>query len=370
MPELSEMIRDHVDAVAPQVSLDDVSALIERGAAAAPSGRTRRRRVRVALVVAATTLVVALVTTLLIVPTGSQSSSAATALNEAAMVAASRPSGPVPHAHQYLYYEMTQGFVQTTPISAGQKSVLYRYTDTENTWVAINGTGRQRITYASPTVVLPYQRAQSSASRAQLKPPSASDTTFPTTFSGGQPVGGPLIRTGPTSYVLSYVDTAVLPTQTAALESYIERYYGAPRSQATTVFFFAANNLAVGASPAVRAALFKVVERLPGVTLLGRTKDASGRVGVGVALSTTQDRLILIFNPHTSTVLGDLTVTMRSSKLLGTVVPRGTLINFTTYGTTGVTSSITRLPNGAEVPLTSEQTSNADGSGALYVLQK
>jgi hypothetical protein len=369
MPELSEMIRDHVDAVAPQVSLDDVSALIERGAAATLSG-PRRQRVRVALVVAATTLVVALVTTLLIVPTGSPSSSAATALNEVAMVAASRPSGPVPHAHQYLYYEMTQGFVQTTPISAGQKSVLYRYTDTENTWVAINGTGRQRITYASPTVVLPYQRDQSSTSRAQLSPPSASDTTFPTTFSGGQPVGGPLIRTGPTSYVLSYVDTAVLPTQPAALERYIERYYGVPRSQATTVFFFAANNLAVGASPAVRAALFKVVERLPGVTLLGRTKDASGRVGVGVGLSTTPDRLILIFNPHTSTVLGDLTVTMRSSKLLGTVVPKGTLINFTTYGTTGVTSSITRLPDGAEVPLTSEQTSNADGSGALYVPQK
>jgi hypothetical protein len=121
----------------------------------------------------------------------------------------------------------------------------------------------------------------------------------------------------------------------------------------------------------VRAALLKVVERPPGVTLLGRTKDASGRVGVGLALSTPHDRLILIFNPHTSSVSGDLTLTKRSTNVLGTVVPKGTLINFTTYAATGLTASITRMPDGAELPLTPPSPRRAQTvCGALYVPQK
>jgi hypothetical protein len=60
--------------------------------------------------------------------------------------------------------------------------------------------------------------------------------------------------------------------------------------------------------------------------------------------STPQLREILVFNPHTSAMLGDLTLTRKSTSVLGTVVPKGTLVNFTTYGSTGVTSSITRLP--------------------------
>ena len=107
----------------------------------------------------------------------------------------------------------------------------------------------------------------------------------------------------------------------------------------------------------------EIVEHLPGVTLLGRTRDASGRVGVGVALNSTPQLCeILVFNPHTSAVLGDLTLTRKSTSVLGTVVPKGTMINFTTYGSTGVTSSVTRLPGGTKVPLTSGRTSSADGS--------
>jgi hypothetical protein len=349
------MIRDYVEAVSPRISLDDVRELTEGGDDASAS-RPRRRRASMALVVAAAVLALALVATLVIVPTGSPPPSAAAVLNEVAMVAASRPKGPVPHAHEYLYYEMTQGSVAATPASDGHASVLYRYTDAENTWVAPDGTGRQRIAFAPGTVVLPSQRAQWNATRTTVSPPSTSDTTFPTNLPTGIPtVGGPLVHTTGTSYVLSYLDINAFPTQPAALKRNIERYL-AP-SGAVSLFFFAGNALQVGARPALRAALFKVVEHLPGVTLLGRTKDASGRVGVGVALnSTPQLREILVFNPHTSAMLGDLTLTRKSTSVMGTVVPKGTLVGFTTYGSTGVTSSITHLPGGTKVPLTPSST--------------
>lgn len=368
MPELSEMIRDYVDAVAPHVTLEDVRARTG-GDHAAPAAKPRRRRTRVGSAVAATALAMALVAALLIVSTGSPQSSAAATLNHAALVAASRPNGPTPGAHQYLYYETTEGSVQGTPVPAGENPILYRYTETLDTWVAPNGSGRQRITYAPDSVVLPSQRAAWEAPPARVIPPTTSDTTFPTTFAGSRPVGGPLVTGSRSSYELSYPDTAKFPTQSAALESAIKKHFDV-RGGSTPIFFLVGNVLQVGASPALRAALFKLVEQLPGVTLLGRTKDASGRIGVGVALSTPHIRDILVFNPHTSAVLGELTVTIRKTSVLGTVVPKGTLIDFTTYGTTGVTQSITRLPDGSEVPVAADATSSANGSGALYLGHK
>ena len=74
MPELSEMIRDHVDAVAPHVTLEDVWALTLRDRAA-PAAKPRRH-IRVRFAVVATVLAVALVATLLMLPTGSPQSSA------------------------------------------------------------------------------------------------------------------------------------------------------------------------------------------------------------------------------------------------------------------------------------------------------
>jgi hypothetical protein len=368
------MIKDHVDAVAPHVTLDDVWARTKKDGATRGVASPRPRRVRGGVVVVAVALVLALVATLLMVPDGSPESSAAAALSQAASVAASRPSGPVPSVHQYLYYEMTQGGVQATPVPVGQKSILYRYTESLDTWVAPNGAGRQRITYAPDSLVLPSQRGAWDAPHAQPIGPGPSDTTFPTTFTGTHPVGGPLVTPSRSrlSYVLSYPATAKFPTQPAALERAIERYFGITKTSKGTrsIVFLAGNVLQVGASPALRAALFKMVQELPGVTLLGRTKDASGRVGVGVALTTGHLRDVLVFNPRTSAVLGELTVTLRNTSLLGTTVPKGTIVDFTTYGSAGVTSSTTRLPDGTLVPFMSDTTSSANGSSALYLGEK
>ena len=368
MPELSEMIRDHVDAVAPHVTLEDVWARTSGTFAARSAGPKRRSHRRAGVAVAALALAGALVAVLVIVTAASPQSSAAATLNRAALVAASRPSGPVAGTHQYLYYEMTQGGIQATPSWDGHTSVLYNESETLNTWVAPNGWGRQRITYSPDTVVLPSQRAEWDGPHTLVTPPTTSDTAFPTRFAGSHPVGGPLLIPSGTqsSYVLSYPATAKFPTQPAALERSIERYFHLNHEGTTSTFFSAGNILQVGASPTLRAALFRLVEQLPGVTLLGPTKDASGRVGVGVALSTPHIRHILVFNPHTSAVLGELSVTRTKTSVLGTQVPKGTVIDFTTFGKSGVTSSITHLPGGGVIPMRATASSGS-GSSALYM---
>jgi len=368
MPELSEMIRDHVNAVAQHVTLEDVWARTSGTFAARSAGPKRRSHRRAGVAVAAVALAGALVAVLVIVTAASPQSSAAATLNRAALVAASRPSGPVAGTRQYLYYEMTQGGIQATPSWDGHTSVLYNESETLDTWVAPNGSGRQRITYSPDTVVLSSQRAEWDGPHTLVTPPTTSDTSFPSTFAGSHPVGGPLVIPSGTqsSYVLSYPATAKFPTQPAALERSIERYFHVNYEGTTSIFFSAGNILQVGASPTLRAALFKLVEQLPGVTLLGPTKDASGRVGVGVALSTPHIRHILVFNPRTSAVLGELSVTRTKTSMLGTQVPKGTVIDFTTFGKSGVTSSITHLPGGGVIPPAATM-STGSGSSALYM---
>jgi hypothetical protein len=201
MPELSEMIRNHVDAVAPHVTLEDVWARTG-GTPAARSVGPRRRPHRAGLAVVAAALAVALVVALALVTTASPQSSAAATLNQAALVAASRPSGPVAGTHQYLYCDVTEGSVQATPGWTGHTSVLYNESETLETWVAPNGSGRQRITYSPDTVVLPSQRAEWDGPHTLVIPPTTSDTAFPTTFHGTHPVGGqlvmPAVRSRPT----------------------------------------------------------------------------------------------------------------------------------------------------------------------------
>jgi hypothetical protein len=56
--------------------------------------------------------------------------------------------------------------------------------------------------------------------------------------------------------------------------------------------------------PPLRAALYRVVARLPGIELVGSVRDAAGRGGEGVALTTEQgDRFELVFDPDTAVLL-------------------------------------------------------------------
>lgn len=95
--------------------------------------------------------------------------------------------------------------------------------------------------------------------------------------------------------------------------------------------------------PALRAALFRVAERLPGVTLVGPTQDGLGRHGTAVGMTTIGSRGLrndLIFDPTTGALLGERTVSLSGKS--GT--PAGSVINWSVYPVEAVVHTDHKLP--------------------------
>jgi hypothetical protein len=137
-----------------------------------------------------------------------------------------------------------------------------------------------------------------------------------------------------------------------ALKRYLNRYdNNGVSSDPTSALLIASTIFEKGASPALRSALFKVIEQLPGVTVVGPTKDEAGRSGLGIAINSRSSlytggntRYVLIFDPNTSAVLGIEEFAGPSYRDAGVPVPKGTLIGFTNYGPTSVVSSVSASP--------------------------
>jgi hypothetical protein len=368
MPELSVEIADYVEAVCPPVTLTEIQGRFTESLSV---GITAKRR-RPALLVAATSVAALVAVGALLfqaVPEGSPPmSAAAVTLTEAARVAASQHARPLPGRGQYLYYQVTESVLSLSPVRAGNRPFIFQSVETIQTWVAPNGSGRQRISTTKNFLLLASQRQAWVAAGSPKFGPAVgiTDTVFPTLNSGTPPVGGPLIFPAGNKWYLSYPQTSKFPTQTAALERAIKKYYGVTGG-ASTVYLLAGDVLQVGATPSLRAALFTLVKQLPGVTLVGQTKDDLGRQGVGVEIGGVVDnvevspgkvavaggnRTVLIFDPKTSAVLGYETIVPRATSYGGTIVPKDTLVGFKTFGSTGISSSIDRLPNGSLVTMT------------------
>jgi hypothetical protein len=97
------------------------------------------------------------------------------------------------------------------------------------------------------------------------------------------------------------------------------------------------------ASPALRAALYEVAARIPGVELIGPVRDRLGRHGLAVACSSSagHERHELIFDPKTSALLGE-----EYSALDGNAFgyPAGTVVGYATYVSTGVVNHLGARP--------------------------
>ena len=344
MPNLSERIRDYVDNVESPVTIYDVGAVLERRSPAKLRTKNARRRPAViALGACVAALVVVLILQLLPGAAQRPTSAAAAVLGRAAALAASRPAGQVPHPGQYLYYRTTQGSVQDSGAPLGERNFLLYSTETIDTWVAPDGSGRQRIVVAAPHLLYPAdQSAWEAAGSPNYEVQSAGvfDTKFPSTTR----IGGPLIEEVNGENYLAYPDDSKIPTDPSALKQYLNRYDH--NSGPATAFLIAGDLLQEGASPALRSALFQVIEQLPGVKVLGPTKDEAGRPGLGIALDVgTGDRSVLVFNTKTSAVLGLKSLVGPSASVYGVPVPEGTQAGFTNFGPTGVVSSTSVVPH-------------------------
>ena len=152
-----------------------------------------------------------------------------------------------------------------------------------------------------------------------------------------------------------WIDAARLPTEPAALVRALERDLRSPyyrKVTASAVFFEAGRLLFQSGSPALRAALYRVIARLPGVKLLGARTDRIGRRGVAVAMTdgSRAVRGVVLFDPATSEVLETdvLAVTPSPGR---PSIPAGSVTQYTAFLQRGIVNSIRDLPGGGHQPL-------------------
>lgn len=257
--------------------------------------------------------------------------SAATVLEHVARVATHQPARAYPGPHQYLYLKFQERWTLAVSFPARGRAAKFRaYTvDTQQDWVAVNGSGRQRmIAEGQPRFLTPRDRAGwVAAGKPRWAPTCVCDGTYPP---GGYPAGNQL-------------DPAGLPVEPQQLLRVIVKRFEGGRFQLQQTFETVGTLLQDSGSPTLRAALYRMVARLPGVKLLGRRTDPLGRSGVAVGTSTGEE---LLFDPATSDILEESDVQLGPGAL-----PAGTVLHYFVYQGRGVVNSIEQLPGGGTVPL-------------------
>ena len=132
-----------------------------------------------------------------------------------------------------------------------------------------------------------------------------------------------------------------LPGSPAAIDRAIVRRFEHGHARDTATFAYAAAFLQENAPPAIRAALYRAIELLPGVRNLGPMTDLLGRHGIGVGLVYGGTRQELIFNPVTSRALEAEIVAVGPKQAGNNYQPAGTVLGYTVYVAAGLVNSRT-----------------------------
>ena len=280
-----------------------------------PGGRAagRRSRIRTVIICLAAAGVAAAVAVALLPPgphrPAAPRASVAAVLDAAAVTAArgadaGRPPGP----GQYLYVrEVTaKGLDDATANACADAPV------TEQAWVSADGSGRQIGTFPARCARLSF------------------DVTY---------------RKGELPWDLyGAVHANELPTHPAALQRAIVRRFEHGQSRPSATFVYAATFLNAGSPPALRAALYQVIEALPGVQNLGPMRDRLGRLGQGIGLVTSGSRSELIFDPASTAVLEERMVAVSPPQPGNNMDAPGTIEQYTLYIREGVVRSTAATP--------------------------
>jgi hypothetical protein len=300
--------------------LDDILSSVH------PRPIIQRPRFAAAVLVGAVTVIL-LVTVLLSGLVNQPTPAAAAVLLHLSDVADTLPTIAAPSPGQYQYTNsLSLASVET--VYKSQYPYFVNYVSQSQAWVGPDGSGRLLQTWSDPTFPTVHDRSNWILSGS----PSLAQAPTNQISGAGTMVNGPTdMWTLPTS-----------PTKLAALISSRTIEYGPPGPSED---FVQVGDLLrdTDAPPSVRSALFEVAAKIPGVQLLGPTKDHLGRVGVGLAYSQAPpDRALgsqglyeLIFDPTTSVLLGEQTVVINPSTGVKTIT------NWTSYVATAVVNSTT-----------------------------
>jgi len=157
----------------------------------------------------------------------------------------------------------------------------------------------------------------------------------------------------PNAFLLPYRQLLSLPTNVRSLWQLLYREAGSRPGQGNAawkrheMFTEIGDLLREDPIPAkVRAALYRVAARIPGIQVLGLTHDGIGRPALAVALN---DKLYgmrseLLFDPKTSALLGERSVVVKPPPAYH--VKPGTVHEGATYISSGIVERIGQVPGG------------------------
>jgi hypothetical protein len=244
---------------------------------------------------------------------------ASVVLLRAARTAANRPAAAALGPGQFIYTKVEALWGEYVESPNGPAAVAFRI-HTREDWNRADGSGHDHEV------------------EGHMLFPTAADAAY---FYKHEPsfVGG---RSGSESYgpgPPNYNQLSKAPTDPVKLKELIESRklgYGPP-GDAETFQIIGDLLRRTGAPPAVRAALYTIASQLPGVELIGPTRDQLGRPGTGVAYVSRGQRDELIFDPQTSGLLAEQTSVVQRSK--DNPFPPGSVISWTAYLASGVVDS-------------------------------
>jgi hypothetical protein len=320
MPELAERIRVLVDAGIRPVSAEEAMGPGHREPRRPPAPRPAR--IAVACSAGAMLAAVALVAVLVAVLVGtSPTGPAARGPRLAALKAAARTAAAAPRpAGSGTWLAVTEDFVVDGLYRpAGGRPFAYRVAGVDRWSMDPLGTGREELTLGAPYFPTGADRA---ADRAAGSPRLG----VPTTWVVRLPTDAPTAVAGQAAHGIGAAPAlpAVVPSSTvralstdpATLRRQLQDELLGGYSDAATTMSLAGALLEEGATPAQRAALYRMVASLPGVTDRGRVRtDVTHRWGIAVSLDQHGQRTELVFDPRTSQVLEERWTT--SSRVAG-----------------------------------------------------
>ena len=264
--------------------------------------------------VAVSSLAIAAAVTIAVVP-GSPAQSApgsvtpaSAVLAAAALTAASgKAAGHQPGPGQYLYVRDIEqkGIGAVTQAGCRGKSIT-------QSWMARDASGREVITYPD----------------GGCKPVRV---TFPK---------------GKFPWWFGNYAASGLPARPADLERAIVRHLEGGHPRASATFVYASYFLDAGTRPALRAALYRLIEKLPGIEDLGPATDGLGRHGIAVGLVTQGSRNELIFDPATSAALELKMIAVAPEQSGNNHLPAGTVMQYNINVVSGIVNSDTATPPG------------------------
>ena len=310
--------------------LSDLHAAVSAQPAPAPS----RRRVRGPRRLALAAPVLVAVAAALYVGLGvgnEQPASAARQLQQAAKLVAGAPA-PVIGPGQYWYVKGLGSFANEVHGSSGSFSALQ--TSSHEIWITNDGSGRIVRTDGPPQFFSASERARwEAAGKPGFDPSRGIDESAP----AGELSWGiePLAH-----------EVSDIPSDPVALAQLIARNVDATKNTRAHEELGLIEGILRFAplSGAQTAAFYQVLASLPGIEIVGETKDGLGRTGTAFAVGNDgARRQELILDPDSGRMLGSRT-TLTAPDPANPATPVGTVIGSETIVSTGVVDSTDARP--------------------------